>query len=219
MSGLFRSRAGILLTLIVAGGLGHPAHGCGCEGSDRPVNEQIHNAYAEATAVFIGRVARVQIARTSRTAWFAVRSPLKGPRDSEIVISTDEGECGFVFQAGEDYLVYAYTRDGVLRTNSCTRTRLLRDAMEDITVMAEFRDSYPAPSDPTGPSVSELLKKFREQKEVEQQQRGSAATRRGRRPRLIRRGQRNRRATIDEAHFPCGRLSGWQALRACCQIP
>jgi hypothetical protein len=54
--------------------------------------------------------------------------------DSVAVVGTGGGggDCGYGFAAGEIYLVYAFERAGRLYTTICTRTRLVRDAAEDL---------------------------------------------------------------------------------------
>ena len=59
----------------------------------------------------------------------------KHPNGMLVVLSED-----FNFQNGEKYLVYAYERDGKLRTNSCTRTRKLADAKDDMRELSEGRE-------------------------------------------------------------------------------
>ncbi len=57
-------------------------------------------------------------------------------------VETAFGECGYDFQAGETYLVYADSDEGsnVLSTSSCTRTRRLSDAGEDLTYLLVYKD-------------------------------------------------------------------------------
>jgi hypothetical protein len=55
---------------------------------------------------------------------------------------TSFGECGYDFQEGETYLVYADSDEDsdVLSTSSCTRTRRLSDAGEDLTHLFVYKD-------------------------------------------------------------------------------
>jgi hypothetical protein len=67
------------------------------------------------------------------------------PRQKEIEILTGQGsgDCGYAFQIGVDYVVYAYKNaEGRLETNICSRTRTLAQATED---MEYFRAMSKAP--------------------------------------------------------------------------
>jgi hypothetical protein len=57
-------------------------------------------------------------------------------------VETAFGECGYNFQEGETYLVYADSDEdsNVLSTSSCSRTRRLSDAGEDLTYLFVFKD-------------------------------------------------------------------------------
>jgi hypothetical protein len=57
------------------------------------------------------------------------------PGENEIEIATGMGggDCGYPFQPGEDYVVYAYKNaEGRLETNICSRTRPLAQAADDL---------------------------------------------------------------------------------------
>ena len=45
--------------------------------------------------------------------------------------------CLIGFQKGEEYLVYAFVHEGILRTNYCSRTRLLSKAADDLKEFGE----------------------------------------------------------------------------------
>ena len=57
-------------------------------------------------------------------------------------VETAFGECGYDFQQGETYLVYADSDEDsdVLSTSSCSRTRRLSDAGEDLTYLFVYKD-------------------------------------------------------------------------------
>jgi hypothetical protein len=56
-------------------------------------------------------------------------------------VETAFGECGYDFQEGETYLVYADSDEdsNVLSTSSCSRTRRLSDAGEDLTYLSVYK--------------------------------------------------------------------------------
>jgi len=57
-------------------------------------------------------------------------------------VETAFGDCGYDFQQGETYLVYANSDEDsdVLSTSSCSRTRRLSDAGEDLTYLLVYKD-------------------------------------------------------------------------------
>ena len=57
-------------------------------------------------------------------------------KEIEIVTGKGGGDCGFAFQPGLDYVVYAYKNaEGRLETGICSRTRALTDAAEDVAYL------------------------------------------------------------------------------------
>jgi len=60
-----------------------------------------------------------------------------------LAVWTPFGDCGYDFQAGETYLVYANTDEGSsnsLSTDTCTRTRRLSEAGEDLAYLFFYKD-------------------------------------------------------------------------------
>jgi len=66
----------------------------------------------------------------------------EGKSTVEIVTGDGGGDCGFSFQQGKRYLVYAYPHPatGKLYTGICQRTRLLSEAGEDLEYLARKDD-------------------------------------------------------------------------------
>jgi hypothetical protein len=59
-----------------------------------------------------------------------------GQREIEIVTGRGGGDCGYSFQSGVDYVIYAYKNsEGRLETGICSRTRPLAQAAEDIVYL------------------------------------------------------------------------------------
>src|SRR5207253_552023 len=57
----------------------------------------------------------------------------RSQKEIEIVTGSGGGDCGYQFQIGVGYVVYAYKNaEGRLETNICSRTRTLAEATEDI---------------------------------------------------------------------------------------
>lgn len=66
---------------------------------------------------------------------FIVQEYWKGVFSEPLVIHTGQGggDCGYPFEDGESYLVYAYADEqGDLHANICSRTALLSDAAYDL---------------------------------------------------------------------------------------
>ncbi len=64
-------------------------------------------------------------------------------------------DCEYPFKVGERYLVYAYGDENELGTSTCTRTRKLKKAKEDLKALGEGRNpengsvAYPSSRLPT----------------------------------------------------------------------
>jgi hypothetical protein len=97
-------------------------------------SEQVQTSYEKANAVFYGKVVEVKresVKDESRTVSyeylrvkFKVESSWKGQTTSEVFVRTagDSAACGFAFEAGKRYLVYANDTGNGLQTTICTRT-------------------------------------------------------------------------------------------------
>jgi hypothetical protein len=70
---------------------------------------------------------------------FAVDRSWKGVESSPVTIEThqDEATCGYPFEQGESYLVYAYGGDAFMTTALYHRTTSLDRADEDLEVLGE----------------------------------------------------------------------------------
>ena len=125
---------------VVFAGLLFPAAAlsCSCEFPGTPLEE-----LAFRDAVFIGRV--VEIVKPSADGdyewiWFKRSAVWKGPLGEDIAIRTgrtDEPMCGFPFEVGGEYLVYALLEDGALETSICSRTSSLAAATDDVALLGE----------------------------------------------------------------------------------
>jgi hypothetical protein len=86
-------------------------------------NKKIKVSYKESTVVFSGEV--TEITRQSGLAVkFKVYGFWKGQIGDEVIVRTaeDSGMCGFAFQVGKRYLVYASDTGNSLHTTICSRT-------------------------------------------------------------------------------------------------
>ena len=130
--------AGILWLMATPG----PVYACSCVQPGSPSEE-----LEKFSAVFAGRVISIEhsydpngrtVTRDDRsTIGFEVSAVWKGTVHEDIYITTPPtgGTCGFTFDVGEEYIVYAYDspyEDGGYSTGICSRTALLGGAQEDL---------------------------------------------------------------------------------------
>jgi hypothetical protein len=98
-------------------------------------------AAEQASAVFEGRVVELRDVAAApmprRQVTLRVVRVWKGMDGEQAVVTTasDSAACGIDFVRDQNYLVYAGKQDGVLNANSCSRTRLIGDADDDVTVL------------------------------------------------------------------------------------
>jgi len=122
---------------------------CRCAPLPSPVEAQ-----SRSSTVFVGEVLSISDsswtttgATSADTAWrtIAVRSrlvrlrlvrTLKGSLDATPAVFAGPGNCAFPFELGRQYLVYATSDSGRLHTTSCSRTRPLDRAGEDLAALA-----------------------------------------------------------------------------------
>ena len=134
MPSIQRFLLGLSLIGALFGWLGSapPAFACSCV--EFSPTEQFENA----TAVFVGTVKSISTDDGYRSVDFDVSESRKGPITESITVATGWGDadCGFNFETGREYLVYAYGTGGVdqvvyaygegqLSTSFCSGTSLL----------------------------------------------------------------------------------------------
>jgi hypothetical protein len=94
---------------------------------------------AEKTGPTAQRAVKLAVVR----AWKGVES-----ETVEVLTASDGAACGYAFVQGGSYLVYASAESDGLRVNSCSRTRSMADAGEDMAVLGMGA----TPVDPKAPS-------------------------------------------------------------------
>jgi hypothetical protein len=125
-----------------------PAEACGCLDCYTTQKECIRQALKSSTVVFSGEVTR--ITREGRPGYevgvtFKVKESWKGITGNEVVIFSEidnGGNCGFRFEVGEKWLIYANTdsRNQLqFWTHSCTRSTSLLGASEDLKVLGKSK--------------------------------------------------------------------------------
>lgn len=93
------------------------------------------DALKAATAVFAGKVTKIEPQKAFLRITFAVSAGWKGKLDKTVdVLTQDKGvSTGFPFEVGKEFLVYAKQGESLdLYTHLCTRTKTLGDAAEDL---------------------------------------------------------------------------------------
>ncbi len=157
----------VILALVALAHVVNPTcvFACRCRPPEPPAN-----ALASATSVFAGRVTALAGAVDSGgpdpvQATFAVTRVWKGVDQPTAVVVTpaSSASCGFAFEQGQEYLVYASDVDGRLQTIACSRTALLAHAGEDLAALGA--GSAPSPADEAGtpttlPATGATLRTF-----------------------------------------------------------
>jgi len=111
------------------------ASACSCE-----AKPDLDQALEEASVVFVGQVKTKIQNPLKKEQWevkFAVSRKLKGfeevPGSIVLVYTPEDYEyCGYKFQEGLDYLVFATGNPAHFQTTSCMRTELLDKALTDV---------------------------------------------------------------------------------------
>ena len=130
-----------ILTVVAAGMYPRTAAACSCMESALPCGS------LAGSTVFIGTVqARLNATPERASGYpdspsysfeFAVVEALAGVTNAKVTVRTaqDEGACGYAFEVGESYLVYASPVAGGYATGLCSRTRRLADARDDLILL------------------------------------------------------------------------------------
>lgn len=68
-----------------------------------------------------------------------VKESWKGQLSKEVTINTDTyaDACGYTFEVGKSYLIFAYTSEGKLTTNSCLRNSEIEKASEELKILGK----------------------------------------------------------------------------------
>ncbi len=111
-------------------------------------NPSVEIALERSDAVFSGEVVNVKEVRNpqgymSKSVLFEVFQSWKGVEQSQLIIATGlgGGDCGFDFQVGKHYLVYA-TESSMYGGESlaaiiCSRTKALSSVQGDLSILGE----------------------------------------------------------------------------------
>jgi hypothetical protein len=142
-----------ILPMVCAIALLHiPGIALECCFDDRPPCQ----AYWASDAVFIGEAKDIEIAmektsdgkelRENVRVIFSVTEAFRGVSSTEIKVSTNNSECGFRFETGGLYFVYASidrNGSGGLTTSSCTRTQEYSESSPDLIYARSLTKAAP----------------------------------------------------------------------------
>ena len=143
------SRPLVALASVVLAGLGFVvllpdcASACTCELVDRSQKVIVEFAVSSSEAVFAGKIVDLKgnqkgpfggIDKVS----FRVSEVWKGPERGALEVSTQahEGTCGYPFEEGREYLVYAYGKQD-LEVSLCSETKPLSKAGADLALLGD----------------------------------------------------------------------------------
>lgn len=130
---------GLLLLVIV-----QPATlACSCAGGGGPACYEAWTPYT--SAVFLGKVTRIT-GIINLTVHFDVEDPLMGLTGKTVSIETARSgsACGYTFQAGKRYVVYAHKTGSTLYAGLCSRTRPAEYGQEDIQYFHSLGSTPPS---------------------------------------------------------------------------
>lgn len=140
--------AALSLALVLAA---PPTDACSCKPPSPPAE-----AMAERDAVFEARVAEVRAdpSEGRSAVTLEVLRSWKGVDASSLTVTTSgsSASCGFHFEEGERYLVYADAVEGALWVSLCSRTAPIDSAQKDLAVLGEPA-FVPSDSGPAAPPV------------------------------------------------------------------
>lgn len=121
------------------------ASACTCRDiePDKDIEQKVGRAYQYYYAIFSAKVLSIQKAKTpdrSNKIVLRLNKSWKGNLGKSILLSTASvsSMCGFPFEKGKTYLIYAFGPRKELSTSICTRTALIDDN-KDIAVLDELK--------------------------------------------------------------------------------
>ena len=135
----------LVLALMVAGLVtlwSSPANACSCGTAG------VCDAAWTADAVFVGHVVSIESSPTGgRMVQLALLEGFRGFRLTQVAVTTSgsEASCGYPFQIGESYVVFAHQapENGALTVSLCSRTRPVASAAEDLAYLRSLTSIAP----------------------------------------------------------------------------
>ncbi len=128
---------------VLFGWLGNatPIFACSC--AMATPSEQFDNA----TTIFVGTVKSISADGWDNIVAFDVHESRKGSSVENVSVTTSQqgASCGFDFEEGEKYIVYAYDDDGALGTGMCSGTSLFAANTLNGDVAVDIASSFVEP--------------------------------------------------------------------------
>lgn len=117
---------------------------CSLPKGNKSDEQQVKESYKNSSIVFSGEV--VEVIKNPNSFFVTVRFEVEKTWDNkefqkEITVSTGQeggGSCGYAFEVGKRYLVYAYGQKNDLKTNICSRTASF-ELNKDIAVLNKIK--------------------------------------------------------------------------------
>ena len=120
---------------------------CSCIAPTGKIKTQVTNAYKDSAAILRARSSLWRRHRTEITGIvkLTVQTTWKGTGTSEITIKTalDSAMCGYSFEDGKEYLVYAHGTAADLNVGNCSRTASMSENA-DVKYLAKLKRKYAA---------------------------------------------------------------------------
>jgi len=119
-----------LVSLLALVALALEARACDCAPNPPP-----KQALAKAAAVFSAKVDKIEDEGVAgRKVTLSIHEVWKGVQGKTVVVSTAKSgaACGYGFQQGQSYLIYAHAEGNGLRVSLCSRTIPLDKAKDDL---------------------------------------------------------------------------------------
>lgn len=127
-----------VVAIMFLAGIEATACTCDLPSPKRPLKQSVNLARKDSRAIFSGRVLRIDEAGYTLRVTIKVNKSWKGVLPTEVVLLTGlgRGDCGYPFEVGQNYLVYAYGPDvDHLGTNICQRTAPLSAGGKDLKIL------------------------------------------------------------------------------------
>ena len=129
----------ILLALLFMVVAAAEANACSC--GPRTLDEEIK----QSAAIFIGKVVRLEVTEvvdgiSHVKVTIDVQRTFKGKPGRTVVMTTSDGCCYCApwFEIARTYLIYAFEEDDdSLGTSTCSRTKLVAEAAEELKVLGK----------------------------------------------------------------------------------
>lgn len=121
------NRIAVVLVVMTMAWVPRPADACSC----RPPVPACQGTW-EHDAVFVGQVRQSVRVGDRDVVDFDVLEAFRGVVPGHVTLSTPFGTCTFAFEKGRTYLVYAHRDGRNLATSTCSGTKAVEAAAEDL---------------------------------------------------------------------------------------